>query len=44
MNDTLAFGLANPVTVTDVNVQGQAGTDSVTLNALTISGNLTVDS
>jgi len=44
MGDLLAFGLANPVDVTNVNIQGQAGTDAVTLNALTIMGNLTVDS
>jgi hypothetical protein len=44
-DDTLAFGLANtPNGVTNVNLQGGAGTDTVTLNALTITGNLTVAS
>src|SRR5205814_5610787 len=43
--DTLAFGLAStPNGVTNVNLQGDAGTDTVTLNALTITGNLTVAS
>jgi hypothetical protein len=45
MNDTLALGLANATNgVTTVNVQGQGGTDNVTVSALTISGDLTVDS
>ena len=43
--DTLAFGLAStPNGVTNVNLQGDAGTDTVTLNALTITANLTVAS
>ncbi|MFM7070247.1 MAG: beta strand repeat-containing protein [Planctomycetota bacterium] len=43
LSDTLTFGLANPSNgVTNVNLQGDAGTDTVTLNALTIAGNLTV--
>ncbi len=44
MDDVLAFGLASlPNGVTNANIQGQAGTDSVTLNILTISGNLAAD-
>lgn len=43
LNDTLTFGLANPSNgVTNINLQGDAGTDTVTLNALTVTGNLTV--
>jgi len=45
LDDTLAFGLADtPNGVTNVNVQGDGGTDTVTLNALTITGNLTAAS
>jgi len=45
LDDTLAFGLADtPNGVTNVNVQGDGGTDTVTLNALKITGNLTAAS
>ncbi|MBI1918657.1 MAG: autotransporter-associated beta strand repeat-containing protein, partial [Planctomycetes bacterium] len=42
-DDSLSFGLANaPNGVTNVNIQGETGTDTVTLNDLTIGGNLRV--
>ncbi|GEM_PF-702097 len=42
-NDFLTFGLANATNgVTNVNLQGDAGIDTVTLNTLTIGGNLMV--
>ena len=43
MGDMLAFGLANPV-IGDVDIDGEAATDTVTLNALTITGLLSVTS
>ncbi|MEY4179717.1 MAG: hypothetical protein RLY70_3291, partial [Planctomycetota bacterium] len=45
LSDSLTFGLANTSNgVTNVNLQGDGGTDTVTLNALTITGNLIVTS
>jgi hypothetical protein len=45
LGDTLTFGLANTSNgVTSVNLQADAGTDTVTLNALTITGSLIVAS
>ena len=42
-DDMLAFGLANAANgVANVGIQGEEGTDTVTLNALTIAGDLTV--